>query len=102
MDSDIKYIIETEQRLLGAVEEAKKSSRVRVEKRRSELAAFREAEFERIRNESAVRIQSGLEEIRFNAEKELEELRKDEEHFLKDPELRGRITGRIVSVILEK
>jgi len=102
MDPDIKNIIETEQALLGKIEEAKKAARERVEKSRTELSAFRDSEFERIRTECSRKILLSLDEIKSNAEKELEELRRDEERFLDDPELRGRITGRIVSVILEK
>lgn len=102
MDPDVKFIIETEEALTGLVEEAKRAARERVEKRRAELNAFRDSEFERVRTECGRRVSLSLDEIRSSAERELAELRRNEERFLEDPELRGRIRERIVSVILEK
>lgn len=101
MDADIKNIIDAEERFLGALNEAEIAARARIEKRRSELISFRDSEFERIKSENSERTQLGINEIRSNADKELEELKRNEERFLDDPEIRREITGRIVSVILE-
>jgi len=101
MDSDIKHIIEEEQKLVQLVEESKIAAREKVEQHRNSAAKFRESEFSRITGEFKIIGEKKLHEVKIRMENELKEMKSSREHLLDEPELRNKITGRIVSVILE-
>ena len=102
MDSDITHIIEEEIHLTRELEAAKEKARERVEIRRRELAEFRESEFSRIASEYRSMSEGKLQEIKCRMANRLKEARQEQQLLLLDDErLKNKITGRIVSVILE-
>jgi len=101
MDPDISHIIEEDLRLTRELEAAKESARLRVECRRRELAEFRDAEFSRITAEYRSMIERKLQEIKCGMAERLKEARQEQERLLNDETLKNKITGRIVSVILD-
>ena len=101
MDPDISKIIEVDRRLAVELEEAKAGAAERVELRRREVAEFRESELGRIAAEYRSKSEEKLQEIRSNIVNRLREARQEQERLLSDDELKNKITGRIVSVILD-
>lgn len=101
MDPDISHIIEEDARLTRELEAAKESARERVEIRRRELAEFREAEFGRITAEYRSKSEMKLQEIKCSMANRLKEARQEQQRLLDDEGLKNKITGRIVSVILD-
>lgn len=101
MDPDIKYIIDEESKLLRKLEECKAAARERVARQRDETAAFRNSELEKIRSEYNRMSESRLLEIKKRMEDDLEDMRRVQGRLLEDVALKNKVTGRIVSVILE-
>lgn len=101
MNSDICYIIEEEEKLTRMLEESRESARKRVEIRRREMAEFRDSEFGRIASGFRSMSEEKLQEIKCRMANRLKEARQEQERLLDDDVLKNKITGRIVSVILE-
>lgn len=101
MDSDIGYIIGEEGRLARMLEDVKERAVERVETRRRELAEFRDSEFSRVVSEFRKMSEERLQEIKCGIVDRLKEARQEQERLLDDDRLKNKITGRIVSVILE-
>ena len=101
MDSDIKYIIEEEGRLVREIEYAVKAARERVEQHRIRSEQLRESGLNSIAGEFTGMTEIRLREIRNRMENELKGMREKQENLLNDADLRNKITGRIVSLILE-
>ncbi len=101
MDSDIKYIIEEEGRLVKMLEDSKQAARERVEARRVKLAEFREAELKRVGLEYSRMTEEKRQEIKCKMDNDVKGARAAQERLFDDAELKNKITGRIVSVILE-
>lgn len=101
MDDDLRYIIDEEKRLQDELESAKASARRRIDARRSELAAEKKSMFESIRAEYETMASMKLDEIRKAVDEESEKLRREQERLNSDTVLMKKITGRVVSLILE-
>ncbi|HOP62405.1 MAG TPA: hypothetical protein PK358_05385 [Spirochaetota bacterium] len=101
MDSDIIYIIEEEGKLVKQLESARQAARERIEEKRKALTAQKESELSRIAEEFSRMKEVRLTEIKSRMDKELKEAHDTQERVLNDAELEKKITGRIVSVILE-
>ena len=101
MDPDISHIISEDERLSRELEAAKESARLRVESRRREQAEFRDAEFSRIISEYRIKSDRRLQEIKWSMAENLKEARQEQQRLLDDEKLKNKITGRIVSVILD-
>ncbi len=101
MDNDIAYIIEEERRLALLLDEAKTAALEKIEKHRHDAALLKQAELERTTAEYKIMTVTELAEIRKAADNEIEELRRRQDSLNGDLELREKITGRIVSLILE-
>lgn len=101
MDQDIKYIIDEEQKLTRTLEDARTAARNRIESRRAAAAGEKASEFERISSEFNKMTGIKLNEIRSAMDSASRELRMEQERLIDDAELRNKITGRIVSLILE-
>ncbi len=101
MDPDISHIIEEDERLARELEAAKLSAGERVEIRRRELAEFRESELSRIAAEYRSMSEEKLQEIKCSMLNRLKEARQEQQLLLDDGRLKNKITGRIVSVILD-
>lgn len=101
MDSDIKHILEEEQRLALLADDSRKAARKRVEEHRAGIEETRESEFKRIADDYDSMTGMKLKEIRKRMDNELKEMKEKQEHLLDETELKNKITGRIVSVILE-
>lgn len=101
MDSDLKYIIDEENKLIQLLDDCKKSALKRVEEHRISTIALKNSEFERIESEYSRMTEIKLQEIKKEIADELETLQSEQARLLDDVRLRNKITGRIVSVILE-
>ncbi|HPS59026.1 MAG TPA: hypothetical protein PK514_13050 [Spirochaetota bacterium] len=101
MDPDIKYLIDEEQKLTRTLEDARAAARNRIESSRLAAAEQKSSEFERISSEFNKMTEIKLNEIRSAMDSESRELRMEQERLIDDAKLRDKITGRIVSLILE-
>ncbi|HOP29774.1 MAG TPA: hypothetical protein P5120_06855 [Spirochaetota bacterium] len=101
MDPDISHIIDEDERLARELKAAEESARERVEIRRREMADLRAAEFSRIEAEYRSMSEKKLQEIKCGMANRLKEARQEQERLLDDERLKNKITGRIVSVILD-
>lgn len=101
MDSDLKYIIDEEQKLGRMLDDARRSARERIESYRMTAAEKKKKEFERITSEYSSMTGHDLQAIKNEMDKEHERLRREQEGLLEDKVLMNKITGRIVTVILE-
>lgn len=101
MDDDIKYIIDNEIYYSNKLEDAKKTAYEKYEKRRADMLSFRNSEFERIKYEYNRMAELKLQEIHKEISDEFEELKNNQMLVLQNVQLKNKITGRIVTLILE-
>lgn len=101
MDQDINRIILEDQRLTSELEQAKVRGEEKIDLRRRELAEFRISQLNRIREEYRIKSDEKLQEIAGSITDRLMEARDEQERLLSDSELKNKITGRIVSLILD-
>ncbi len=101
MDQDINRIILEDQRLARELEDARGRAKERIELRRRELAEFRLSELNRIAEEYRIKSEEKLQGITGSITDRLREAQTEQERLLSDDELKNKITGRIVSVILD-
>lgn len=101
MDRDLEYIINEEQKLARMLRDAEGAARERIESHRENSVLQRDSEFEKIRSEYNRFAEMRLQEIKNDIKRQSDELRREQERLVEDRELRKKITGRIVSVILE-
>ena len=101
MDKDLNYIIEEEKKFIRLLENSKSAARKRVEDHRLSLASQKDTEFKRIESEFKRITEVKLQEIKDGIAVEREALRLEDDRLIADNELKKKITGRIVTVILE-
>jgi len=101
MDRDLEYIINEEQKLARMLRDAEGAARERIESHRENSVLQRDSEFEKIRSEYNRIAEMKLQEIKNDIERQSDELRREQERLVNDRELRKKITGRIVTIILE-
>ena len=101
MDPDIEYIIDEEKKLLQLLDDIKISARKRIEEHRKNAASLKDAECDRIESEYTRLTEIELQKIKNEMLNEQENLRREQESFFDNVRLKNKITGRIVSIILE-
>jgi len=102
MDSDIKYIIDEEEKLNRQLEEAVAAARRMVDEHSRRAHADKKTELESIESRYRELTQKKLEEIRKETEGRLQALAAEQERLLASTALVDRITERIISLILEE
>lgn len=101
MDGDLKYIVDEEKKFSRLLDDARREAREKVERHRASAAEYKKKEIERITSEYGSLTENVLNEIRSEMESGHDKLRRDQELLLEDTALLNKITGRIVTLILE-
>jgi hypothetical protein len=101
MDSDIKYIIQEEQKLVHLAEESEKTAMEKIEQHRVRTEEIRKSGLSAINAEYSSKLKMKLDEIKERMKNELKEMRIRQERILGETELRNKITRNIISLILE-